>query len=150
MAIARLERQHIFDFLRPEEVDALSNAAQVVQLKANDEVYRQGDEAQYFFIVLSGEVALLLPARDGVSILIDELAEGAMFGTCVSLMLDTYRCSAQCTKDSELLKIRAAALKDLLDDDPHMGYAIQSKISQIYFKRYLETMRKLQPEAAES
>ena len=32
----------------------------------------------------------------------------------------------------------------LLDDDPRMGYAIQSKISQIYFKRYVEATNKLQ------
>ena len=50
----------------------------------------------------------------------------------------------QCTEDSELLKIGAVSLKRLLDDDPRMGYTIQSKISEIYFRRYIETMRKLQ------
>jgi CRP-like cAMP-binding protein len=144
MVVERLKRQHVFDFLRPEQVDALSNAAQVIQLKAGEEIYRKGDKAEYFYIVLSGEVALRLSGKDGVSILIDEVSEGAMFGTCVSLTRDSYVCSAQCTENSELLEIRAAALRDLLDDDPRVGYTIQSQISQIYFKRYMETMKKLQ------
>jgi CRP-like cAMP-binding protein len=144
MGVARLEKQHVFDLLRPEQVNALSEASQVVRLRAGEEVYRKGEKAEDFYIVLSGEVALRLPGKRGVSILIDEVTEGAMFGTCVSLTLDCYMCSAQCTKDSELLRIPTDALKELLDDDLRMGYAIQSHISQIYFQRYVETMKKLQ------
>jgi CRP-like cAMP-binding protein len=144
MVIDRLRRQHIFGFLRPEQVDVLSDAAQVISLKAGDEVYRKGDKAEYFYIVLSGELALRLPGKNGVRIVIDELSEGAMFGTCVSLTLDSYVCSAQCVQDSDLLKIRAAALKKLFNDDPRLGYVIQSRISHFYFKRYVDTMQKLQ------
>ncbi len=35
-------------------------------------------------------------------------------------------------------------LKKQLDDDPAMGYAVQTLISRIYFKRYLDTAQKLQ------
>jgi CRP-like cAMP-binding protein len=144
MAVARLQKQHVFDLLRPEQVDALSEASQAVRLKAGEEVYEKGERAEDFYIVLSGEVALRLPGKGGVSILIDEVTEGALFGTCVSLTLDCYVCSAQCTMDTELLRISADALKELLDDDPRMGYAIQSHISRVYFERYVETMKKLQ------
>jgi CRP-like cAMP-binding protein len=144
MAVARLERHHVFELLREEQVDALSDASVTVSLKAGEEVYRKGDDARDFYIVLRGQVALRLPGRGGVSILIDEVTEGALFGTCVSLTLHHYMCSAQCTKDSELLRIRADALKDLLDDDPRMGYAIQSHVAKVYFERYMETMKKLQ------
>jgi CRP-like cAMP-binding protein len=144
MAVARLEKQHVLDLLRAEQVDALSSASQVVKLKTGAEVYRRGEKALDFYIVLSGEVALRLPGRGGASILIDQLTEGALFGSCVSLALNCYMCSTQCTKDSELLKIRTEALKHLLDDDPRMGYAVQSHISRVYFDRYMETMKKLQ------
>jgi CRP-like cAMP-binding protein len=144
MAIETLKRHEIFAFLRPEQIDVLSDAAEVVELKAGEEVYRKGEKANNFYVVLNGGVALRLPGRGGVKILIDQLTDGTMFGSCVCLELDSYACTAQCTKDSELLKIRTAALKALLDDDPRMGYAIQSRISQIYFKRYMETMKKLQ------
>ena len=52
--------------------------------------------------------------------------------------------TAQCAKDSELLKIESAALKALMDTDLRMGYSLQMRFSAIYFGRYLETMRKLQ------
>ena len=58
--------------------------------------------------------------------------------------IDTYTLTAQCTEDSRLLKIKASTLKRLMDDDLIMGYAIQTIISRVYFKRYIDTMRKLQ------
>ena len=31
-----------------------------------------------------------------------------------------------------------------MDEDLMMGYALQTRISEIYFNRYIETMKKLQ------
>ena len=132
------------EFLRPEQVDALSNAAEVKKLKAGDTVYQKGEKAEHFFVVLNGQVALRLPGKDGVSVPIDQLHGGTMFGSCVSTAMGSYALTAQCTEDSELLKIGTGSLKRLLDEDPRMGYAIQAKISEIYFNRYIQTMRKLQ------
>ena len=76
--------------------------------------------------------------------LIDEVAQGTIFGSCVCFQIDSYTLTAQCTEDSKLLKVRAATLKQLLDDDPALGYAVQTMISRVYFKRYLDTAQKLQ------
>ena len=144
MAIERLKKQEVFKYFRPEQVDAISNAAEVVKFSSGDTVYYRGARSAYFYIVLSGQVALRLPGKEGVSVLIDELGEGAMFGSCVSFAIDAYALNAQCTKETEVLKISAGVLKELMDEDPRMGYAIQSRISEIYFQRYIETMQKLQ------
>ena len=144
MQNAQLKSHEIFQFLRPEQVEAISSAAEEVSLKAGDTVFRRGEPTENFFVVLEGQVALRLPRPDGVSVLIDEVTEGAVFGSCVCFQIDTYTLSATCSVDSRILKIKAATLKKLMDDDPIMGYAIQTLVSRVYFKRYVETMRKLQ------
>ena len=85
-----------------------------------------------------------LPGKGGVSIVIDQIGKGAMFGSCGCFKRDSYALTAQCTTDSLLLKVKASALRELMDRDLVMGYALQSRISQIYFNRYVETMKKLQ------
>jgi hypothetical protein len=144
MNIESLKKQHIFEFLTPEQIDALSNASEVIKLKAGEVIYKRGEQTKYFFIILGGKVAIRLPKNGSASILIDELTAGSMFGSCVSPALGAYFCTAQCAEESELLKIRTDTFKEILDKDCCMGYAIQSKISQIYFKRYMDTMKKLQ------
>ena len=43
-----------------------------------------------------------------------------------------------------MLKVETRALRQLLDENPVVGYAIQRRVSEIFFKRYVETMGRLQ------
>ena len=140
----RIESQELFGFLLPKQVDAISNAAEVVRFKGGDTVYSRGERADFIYAVLEGEVMLRLPGKGGLSVPIDVATAGAMFGSCMCFDIEAYSTTAQCTKDCKLLKIDALAFKKLMDEDLRMGYTMQRRISQIYFKRYLDTMGKLQ------
>jgi len=140
----QLTSQEVFGFLRPEQVDAISENSERIHLSSGDAVYEQGADADHFFTVLEGEVALRLPGKGGVSVLIEQLTKGAMFGSCVCLQRGSYALTARCTRDSVLLKVRSETLKKLMEKDLKMGFPLQARLSQIYFNRYIETMQKLQ------
>ncbi len=144
MKLERLEGQEVFQFLRPEQMKAISDVAEVVEFGAGETIYEMGARADHFYVVLDGQVSLRLPGQSGVSVQIDELTKGAMFGSCICFQLINYSLNAQCTSNSRLLKIESATLKELMDDDLLMGYTIQTQISRIYFNRYIDTMKKLQ------
>jgi CRP-like cAMP-binding protein len=139
-----LTAQEVFEFLHPDQVHAISETADKISCRAGETVYERGAKAEYFFTVLKGGVALRMPGKSGVSIVIEQLTKGAMFGSCVCFSRDSYALTAQCTEDSELLKIKGSVLKRLMDDDLMMGYGLQTRISEIYFNRYVDTMNKLQ------
>jgi CRP/FNR family cyclic AMP-dependent transcriptional regulator len=144
METTQFKSHEIFQHLRPEQINVLSSAAEEVSFEAGDTVFRRGEPADDFFVVLDGQVALRMLRPDGVSVLIDEVTGGAIFGSCVCFQIDSYTLTAQCTEDSRILKIKASTLKKLMDDDLVIGYAIQTMVSRVYFKRYIDTMRKLQ------
>jgi len=144
MANEHLIGHDLFELLRPDQVRAISETAEEISLEAGDTVFQRGEEAEHLFVVLDGQVALRLPAKGGLSTLIDEATRGTVFGSCVCFQLESYSLTARCTEDSRLLKIRAATLKKLLDNDPALGYEVQKLISRVYFKRYLDTAQKLQ------
>ena len=138
-----LSSEQIFQFLRSEQIDMLSNASSSFLCKAGDTIYRKGMETVHVFRVIKGEVVLLLPQK-GNQIVIDQIGPGAIFGSSLSFVSKQYFLTARCTTDSEILKINAAVLKEILDAEPRVGYAIQSTISETYFTRYIQTMNKLQ------
>ena len=140
----RLSSHDVFSYLRPEQIDVLSDATEVVQYKAGDTVYYRGKRGEYMYVVLEGEVSLRLPGKGGVTIPIDVATPGVMFGACQCFDISTYAVTAQCVEDSKLIKIAASVLRHMMDDDLLMGYVIQRHISHVYFERYLETMKKLQ------
>ncbi len=140
----RLSAQEVFGFLRPEQVHAISEASERITCAAGEAVYQQGGKAEHLYVVLNGVVSLRLPGESGTSVLIDQLEKGAMFGTCICLERDSYALTAQCVEDSEILKLEGSVLKKLMDRDRQMGYALQTRISAVYFGRYIDTMKKLQ------
>jgi CRP-like cAMP-binding protein len=140
----RLESHEVFSLLRPEQVDSIHDASQVVRYSEGATVYSQGENADYIYVVLEGEVTLWLPGKGGVSVPVDQVTPGVMFGACKCFDIETYSTTAQCTHESRILKIDALALRDLMDDDHRMGSVLQRRMSGVYFKRYVETMRKLQ------
>ena len=140
----RLEAQKLFASLRPDQVDALSDAADVIEYEAGDTVYYQGKRADHIYVVLDGEVSLRLPGKGGISIPIDVATQGVLFGACHCFDTENYALTAQCVTKSRLMKITASALRHLMEDDLLMGYVMQRHTSRVYFDRYLETMKKLQ------
>ncbi len=140
----RLSSSEVFQFLLPRQINALSEASSSFSCKAGDTIYHKGREIAHFYTVLKGEVILLLPQGDSQAIVIDTLSPGAMFGSCLSYNQEKYFLTARCTVDALIQKINARVLKGIMDGDLGVGYAIQSRVSEIYFRRYIETANKLQ------
>jgi CRP-like cAMP-binding protein len=144
MVTSQLSAQDVFSYLRPEQVNAIHNVSKVIAYQPGKVVYSQGEKATHLYVVLEGQVDLQLPGRKGFSILIESLRHGAIFGACSAFGSGTYMLTARCMVDSKILKIEAAVLRHLLDNDCVMGYALQRHLTDIYFKRYIGTMQKLQ------
>jgi CRP-like cAMP-binding protein len=136
--------QDVFSYLRPEQINAIHKASDVVERRAGAVVYTQGEKGKYLYVVLDGQVALRLPGKIGVSVLIESLGRGAICGAGASFEPGTYTLTAQCVSDCKFLRIDTAVWNRLMEEDSRMGYALQKRISDLYFKRYVDTMRTLQ------
>lgn len=144
MVVEKLQRQDLFALLNPKEVERLSSASGVVGLKKGEKVYSEGLPASHLFVLLKGKVELRRPAEGGLHLVVDDIPEGGIFG--VSSLLakgERYLLDAECVEDSDVLKVESRILRAILDENPVAGYAIERRISQIFFKRYVATMERL-------
>jgi CRP-like cAMP-binding protein len=139
-----LKSQDVFGLMRPDQVDAISNVSKTIELKTGENVYRHGQQADWIYVVLSGEVTLRLPGKGDVAVPIDQVRRGSMFGACMCYDRATYSTTAQCTEDTRVMQIDAKALLKLMNEDPVIGFGIQRRMAGVYFQRYNDTMRKLQ------
>lgn len=143
MNTGALSSHEVFSFLQPEQIRAISDVSEVISCAEGDTVFRSGEPASFFYAVLQGRVSLELPRDDGVSLHIEDLSTSTLFGSCICFDIDSYTLTASCTEDSTLLKISAEELRNIMDEDSVTGYHVQRMISRTYFKRYLDTMKKL-------
>jgi CRP-like cAMP-binding protein len=144
MAMEKLEKHELFRLLSPKDMGRLSNASGLVKLKEGDKVCSEGIPASHLFILIKGRVELRRATRGGPSFLVDDLIEGSIFGVSALTGTDRYLLNAECVEDSEVLKIEGKVLRQILDENPVVGYATQRRISQIFFKRYVDAMERLE------
>jgi CRP-like cAMP-binding protein len=143
MVVEKLQHHELFGLLTPKEVERLSNASGVVKLGKGERVYAEGIPASHLFVLLKGRVELRRPAEGGLSFVVDDVVEGGVFGVSSLTGGDRYLLNAECVEDSEVLKVESQALCRILDENPAIGYALHRRISQIFFKRYVEAMERL-------
>ena len=79
MATSQLLAEDVFSYLRPEQINAIHNVSEIIERRSGEVVYIQGEKAKSFYVVLDGEVALRLPGKKGLSLLIESLGRGAIF-----------------------------------------------------------------------
>jgi len=142
MVIEKLQHHELFGLLTPKEVGRLSDASGVAKLGKGERVYAEGIPASHLFVLLKGRVELRRPAKGGVSFLVDDVVEGGVFGVSSLTGGERYLLNAQCVEDSEVLKVESQTLRRILDENPVVGYAVQRRISQIFFKRYVDAMER--------
>lgn len=143
MVVEKLQRHDLFALLTPKEVERLSRACGVVGLKKGEKAYSEGRPASHLFVLLKGKVELRRPAEGGLNLLVDDIPEGGVFGVSSLAQGERYLLNAECVEDSDVLKVESRILRAILDENPVAGYAIERKISQIFFKRYVEAMERL-------
>lgn len=144
MVVEKLKGHELFRLLSPKEVERLSAASGVMKLDEGDRVYADGFPATHLFVLLTGRVELRRPTKGGVGLLVDDLVAGSIFGVSSLTGMERHLLDAVCVQDSEVLKLEAKVLRQILDENLIAGYAIQRKVSEIFFKRYVEAMERLQ------
>jgi len=143
MVEEKLKGHDLFALLTPKEVERLSRASGVVNLKKGEKVYSEGHPASHLFVLLRGKVELRRPAEAGLNLVIDDISEGGVFGVSSLEGGERYLLNAECVEDAEVLKVESQILRKILDENPVAGYATQKRLSQIFFKRYVKAMERL-------
>ncbi|MFI5118182.1 MAG: Crp/Fnr family transcriptional regulator [Terriglobales bacterium] len=142
MTTATLKAAKVFSYLKPEEIDFLSNYATTEQYKAGEIVYRKGQPAARAYVLLEGEVILSVPTPVGHGIAVEHADPGTMIGASV-LLGETYMVTAQCVCDCKIMTLGKAALEQIMEANPRMGLIIERYLAELYYQRSVDLMHML-------
>ena len=136
-----------FDFFNAFSEKQLAELIKVTETKTfkkGSEIYKEGDRANYIFLVSKGWVSLrkVDPERD-IGISFENREKGELFGTACFMKPQEYTLTAICMEDSEILIMDADKLFDLFQKDYQIGYLFLKEIAKVYFDRYKSVKRQL-------
>ncbi|OGP89043.1 MAG: hypothetical protein A2157_02350 [Deltaproteobacteria bacterium RBG_16_47_11] len=134
-----LKKTELFGTLSESQVNILLSRSSEESLPEGKTIFRQGDEANYLYILIEGMLDLSVKTGEKFYFLTSKVEkEGAAFGIPSLIEPFRYNVTATCLKPSKVLVINAGRLKMDMEKDPKMGMEIMKKLVSIYFNRLNE------------
>ena len=135
-----LRRYPFFAGISEDSLKRLAMIAEEKSVRANTTMFRDGDPADHLFVVVAGEVHIQYLLGNDDLRTVDTLVEGDLL--CWSALVEPYKVTAigTTTKDTELVRIDAAKLRKLCEQDPLLGYRLSNQVAKLLAHR-LESAR---------
>ncbi len=146
MNVSRMIKGHeLFQAFGFEEVERISAFSGAKSYQAGEHVFRRGDSGTHFFVVLDGRIDLVLPSDDGESnLVVGRMEKGDIFGLAPMLGFDRFTAGARCSTESSVLAVEATPFRELLKENPAVGFKAMNVTARAYFTRYIETLKRFQ------
>ncbi|MBE0591123.1 MAG: cyclic nucleotide-binding domain-containing protein, partial [Gemmatimonadales bacterium] len=127
---ARLRLVPLFSHLADEELARVVRVARTRSHPRNSVILFEDDPGDALFVVLAGEVKVVLAGEDGREVILSILKEGDFFGE-MSLIDDRPRSATViATADSELLVLRRVDFQACLEESPRIAFGLLRELSR--------------------
>lgn len=133
-----VRRINIFNGLNPLMVERLIAPAAVMVLREGETLFRQGDPANAFFIVIEGWVKLYRIALSGEEAVIYLFAKGDSFAEAVAFTGQAYPATAETVSKARIVRIPASHVVKCIREMPDIALAMIASTSQHLHRLLLE------------
>ena len=130
-----LKQKDIFWAMNNAFVKRIMNVSTTKSYERKDLLFRQGDLANHFYILLKGRVKLTL-GKTGQSIYIVSHA-GEAFGWSSLIDREIYTASAECMTPVKLLRFDREKFLKILEEDPANGLVFFKRLAGLLGNRLL-------------
>ena len=130
-------------FSKPQ-LEVLSNNALQVEFPVDQMIFKEGLDANRFYIILEGEVALeSADVKNGSSQLIQTIKAGDVLGWSWLFPPYKWNFNARAVKPTRAIIFLARNLREQCEQDKAFGYELMKRVSKVVIKRLQSTRVKM-------
>ncbi|MGB8400038.1 Crp/Fnr family transcriptional regulator [Bradyrhizobium sp.] len=133
--------------LNPRTVQTLLAQATVIALESGQTLFRQGETAAAFFIVIEGWVKLYRITPAGDEAVLNVFAKGESFAEAVAFTSGRYPAAASAATDARILQIPACHVVCCIREMPDIAIAMIASTSQ-HLHRLVQRVEQLTAQSA--
>ncbi|HEX7861178.1 MAG TPA: cyclic nucleotide-binding domain-containing protein [Verrucomicrobiae bacterium] len=127
----------------PQEVSILAENAMRVVYPAGQMIFREGDPANRFYLIESGEVAIESHANPMDTIRIQTIKAGDVLGWSWLFPPYTWHFDARTLEPTTAIFLYATRIRQACEDRPEIGYDLMQRIAAVVIKRLQDTRKQL-------
>jgi len=143
-SLASLLAEHpFFSGLDSETLNLLVGCASNVRFDEGQTILTEGDDANVFYIIRSGNVAVDVAAPGRGPITISTLGEGDILGWSWLVPPFKWNFDARAIEQTRAIALDGQCLRGKMDENCKLGYEILSRFSRIMVQRLKATRMQL-------
>jgi CRP/FNR family transcriptional regulator, cyclic AMP receptor protein len=133
----------VFAGLERERIALIAGCAGNVRFEANEELFREGDPADTFYLVRRGTIALetFVPARGALTI--ETLGPGEVVGWSWLIPPYEWHFDARAVGAVRAIGFDGACLRDKCAADPALGFELLTRFAAVLLERLQATRVRL-------
>ncbi len=129
--LASVRTHHLFAGLAPPQLQRLLSSARVVEADTGQVLFDRGEPSRHFYVVLEGQVNLVLYSKTGEEKIVDILGPGQSFAEAVMFMSGSaYPVSAVAALPSRIACFSSAGYIAMLRESPETCLRMLGHLSQ--------------------
>jgi CRP/FNR family transcriptional regulator, cyclic AMP receptor protein len=150
-----MSNQSTFEYLSGHEffcefsndiLKLLSECSSMCEIKKERVLFRQGENADKFYVIRKGRISIQIPAIMGPTLEIQDLGKDQVLGWSWLISPYKWNFQAMAEEDSELLQFDGTALLMRCEQEPKFGYELLKKFAGLMSERLNEARQKIMDE----
>lgn len=121
--------------LSPEHIQLIVGCAKNVVFEPGKYIFKENEEANSFFIIRSGKVALEIYSPEVGSIIVQTLGEGDIIGWSWMVPPYQWRFDARAVELTRIIELDGTCLRNKCESDPALGYEIMKRLANVFEQR---------------
>ena len=126
--------------MKNTQMGKIAECASYLELPGGQYVFRQGESAREFFLILNGSVEIELFSATGGPVVLEKITSGSVLGWSWLISPYQWRFDARTVEPLSAIKVDAMRLRNLMEKDAEFGYEVLKRFLQIIGDR-LESER---------
>ncbi len=138
-----LQRHPFFRGLAPDHLALIAGCGRNVHVAAGAYLLREGEQADQFFAIRAGTVALesYVPSRGAVTL--ETLGEGDILGWSWLFPPHVSQFDGRAQEDVRAMSFDGACLRTKCEADPALGYDLMKRLARLVSSRLTATRRQV-------
>jgi len=124
-----------FEGMAEPYLDLMAGCAKNVRFEAGEEIFREGEDAAWFYLIRHGCVALEVEALGRKPLMLLTLTEGDVLGVSWLFPPNRWVFGARARTLVRAIALDAHCLRDKCEEDHDLGFELMQRFSQMLIQR---------------
>lgn len=138
-----LSEHPFFKGVPDDQIELIAGCGKNVHFKKDETIFKEGDEATYFYIVRSGKVALEIDGAHRGNLIIQTVEEGEIMGWSWLIPPHKWTFTGKTLEETSIVALDGVCLRKKCENNHDMGYEMLIRFSTVLAKRLSATRMQL-------